>query len=84
MIDHCWRRIKGFCHGNTSDVSEPLLDSFSDTVSLDLDEDVDVKAEHDRVLSGAADKAIIYLRNLRKVELSILLSFSFFFLDVLF
>ncbi|KAJ8437051.1 hypothetical protein Cgig2_025898 [Carnegiea gigantea] len=67
MIDHCWRRIKGFCLGNTSDVSEPLLGSSSDAVSIDLVEDVDVKAERDRVLSGAADRAIIYLRNLCKV-----------------
>lgn len=67
MIDHCWRRIKGFCLGNTSDVSEPLLGSSSDAVSLDLVEDVDVKAECDRVLSGAAERAIIYLRNLCKV-----------------
>ena len=69
MIDHCWRRIKCFCLGNTSDVSEPLLGSSSDAVSIDLVEDVDVKAERDRVLSGAADRAIIYLRNLCKVEI---------------
>lgn len=69
-IDFCWRRIKSLCcvnSGNTNDVLAPLLDSSSDVVAVDLDEDIDVKAERNRVVSGAADRAIIYLRNLRKV-----------------
>lgn len=44
--------------------SEPLL--RGDAASA-LDEDVDVKAETDRVLSGSTDNAVIHLRNLRKV-----------------
>ena len=49
--------------------SEPLLRSSTDSAHIDLDEDVDVKTERNRVLSGSIDKAIIYLRNLRKVIL---------------
>ncbi|XP_027350044.1 ABC transporter A family member 1 [Abrus precatorius] len=46
---------------------EPLLEPSSETVSMDHDEDVDVKTERNRVLSGSLDNSIIYLRNLRKV-----------------
>ncbi|KAH9621199.1 hypothetical protein KSS87_008655 [Heliosperma pusillum] len=67
VIYCCWERIKGFCSGNASDIVKPLLSLSPDAVSLDLDEDVDVAAERNRVLSGAADRAILYLRNLRKV-----------------
>lgn len=63
---------------NSNNVLEPLLGSSSDIMALDLDEDIDVKAERDRVVSGAADKAIIYLRNLRKV--SVFFCFVFLFL----
>lgn len=45
---------------------EPLLKStLGDNPSLE--EDIDVQAERDRVLSGGVDSAVIYLRNLRKV-----------------
>lgn len=47
--------------------SEPLLSSPSGGLPTEGDEDVDVHAERQRVLSGSADNAIIYLRNLRKV-----------------
>lgn len=52
---------------NSNNMLEPLLGS-SDSAAVDIDEDIDVKEEQDRVLSGAADRAIIYLRNLRKVS----------------
>ncbi|MFS7977586.1 putative ABC-type sulfate transporter [Helianthus anomalus] len=44
--------------------SEPLL---TKNAVIDLEEDIDVQTERNRVLSGSIDKAIIYLRNLRKV-----------------
>ncbi|KAL5708093.1 Phospholipid-transporting ATPase abca1 [Ranunculus cassubicifolius] len=47
--------------------SEPLLKSSSGTLSIDVDKDIDVQAERQRVLSGSTDNSIIYLRNLRKV-----------------
>nr|XP_043635410.1 ABC transporter A family member 1 [Erigeron canadensis] len=47
--------------------SEPLLRSSTESAAIDLDEDIDVRTERSRVLSGSIDKAIIYLRNLRKV-----------------
>lgn len=47
--------------------SEPLLRSSTESAATDLDEDIDVQTERNRVLSGPIDKAIIYLRNLRKV-----------------
>lgn len=46
---------------------KPLLEP-SKTEILFIDEDIDVRAERERVLSGSADNAIIYLRNLRKVS----------------
>ena len=45
----------------------------SETAALDLDEDIDVKTERSRVLSGSIDNAIIYLHNLQKVLLEKLL-----------
>nr|GEW36328.1 ABC transporter A family member 1 isoform X1 [Tanacetum cinerariifolium] len=47
--------------------AEPLLSSSTKSDAIDLDEDIDVQTERNRVLSGSIDKAIIYLRNLRKV-----------------
>lgn len=74
-IDFCWRKLKTLCRASNNSVLEPLLASSSDTLALELDEDIDVKAERNRVHSGAADRAIIYLRDLRKV--------SFFFCFIL-
>lgn len=51
----------------SSNYTEPLLKSASENVALDIDDDTDVQTERNRVLSGSIDKAIIYLRNLRKV-----------------
>ncbi|XP_061362601.1 ABC transporter A family member 1 isoform X1 [Gastrolobium bilobum] len=65
MIKKWWGHINIF-QRNTSYL-EPLLEPSSDSAVMDLDEDVDVKTERNRVLSGSLDNAIIYLRNLRKV-----------------
>ncbi|PIA53512.1 hypothetical protein AQUCO_00900239v1, partial [Aquilegia coerulea] len=54
-------------HTTSKSFSEPLLRTSSGTVAVDVDNDTDVQAERYRVLSGSADKSIIYLRNLRKV-----------------
>ncbi|PIN24569.1 Lipid exporter ABCA1 [Handroanthus impetiginosus] len=50
----------------SSSSSEPLLKSSSGD-NYDIEEDVDVQTERNRVLSGGVRSAIIYLRNLRKV-----------------
>ncbi|KAL5539471.1 hypothetical protein UlMin_042959, partial [Ulmus minor] len=51
---------------DTSPHLEALLRSSSEDAALDFDEDIDVMTERNRVLSGSCEKAIIYLRNLRK------------------
>ncbi|KAL9264205.1 ABC transporter A family member 1-like protein [Drosera capensis] len=66
-IGHRWRNIRNLWPKNSSDSLEPLLESSSDVLPLDIDEDMDVKTERNRVLSGATDNAIIYLQNLRKI-----------------
>lgn len=65
-----WWSKKGLQPG-TSSYLEPLLKPSSEAVALDLDEDIDVKTERNRVLSGSIDNAIIYLRNLQKVSLAL-------------
>ncbi|CAL0326631.1 unnamed protein product [Lupinus luteus] len=65
MIKKWWENINIFQHNTT--YLEPLLEPSSGNVDKDLDEDVDVKTERNRVLSGSVDNSIIYLRNLRKV-----------------
>ncbi|XP_060186206.1 ABC transporter A family member 1 isoform X3 [Lycium barbarum] len=65
---HEWWKNLGKSRRTTSfGSSEPLLRASSGDATSELDEDVDVKAERDRVLSGSTDNAVIYLRNLRKV-----------------
>ena len=76
MIKKWWRNINIFQHNTT--YRETLLEPSSETVSMDLDEDVDVKTERNRVLSGSLDNSIIYLRNLRKV-FSLLIYLNLFF-----
>ncbi|KAG7961902.1 hypothetical protein I3843_09G039100 [Carya illinoinensis] len=66
-IKEWWSRIKSFHRGTSSSYLEPLLKPSTEAVALDLDEDMDVKSERNRVLSGSIDNAIIYLHNLRKV-----------------
>ncbi|KAK2651860.1 hypothetical protein Ddye_011716 [Dipteronia dyeriana] len=65
-IKEWWKSCRNLQH-ETPSFLQPLLKSSSGTVALDLDEDVDVQMERNRVLSGSVDNAIIYLRNLRKV-----------------
>ncbi|KAL8489520.1 hypothetical protein ACS0TY_025437 [Phlomoides rotata] len=61
-----WMRIrKWFCTPSSSS-SEPLLNSTFGG-NPELEEDIDVQMERDRVLSGGVGSAVIYLRNLRKV-----------------
>ncbi|XP_077241690.1 ATP-binding cassette A1 isoform X2 [Tasmannia lanceolata] len=65
-IKEWWGSFRMFHRGSSDNFLEPLLKSFSETSSFDV-EDMDVRAERQRVDSGSADRAIIYLRNLRKV-----------------
>ncbi|XP_057718264.1 ABC transporter A family member 1 isoform X1 [Arachis stenosperma] len=65
MIKKWWQSLNIFQRNTT--YLEPLLEPSMETVSMDFDEDVDVKTERNRVLSGSLDNSIIYLRNLRKV-----------------
>lgn len=57
--------------------SEPLLESFGDSSMLITDEDVDVTAERQRILSGLGDDAIIILRNMRKVLVNMIPNHDF-------
>ncbi|XAR68503.1 Maltose-transporting ATPase [Bertholletia excelsa] len=66
-IGESWKNIKKLFQRKYNSYSEPLLASSSKCVALDVDEDVDVQTERNRVLSGFTDNAIICLRNLRKV-----------------
>ncbi|KAH7855874.1 hypothetical protein Vadar_029947 [Vaccinium darrowii] len=66
-IEEFWKSTRKPFRRTSSSYTEPLLESSSKYVDLDLDDDVDVQAERKRVLSGSMDNAIIYLRNLRKV-----------------
>ncbi|CAN0878408.1 ABC transporter A family member 1 [Linum grandiflorum] len=67
-IGHWWKKIR-YQHHKSSSYLEPLLQSPQDSGRdfLELDEDIDVKTERERVLSGSVDDAILYLCNLRKV-----------------
>ncbi|KAI3472205.1 hypothetical protein Pfo_029693 [Paulownia fortunei] len=58
-----WMRISERFYAPSSSSLEPLLK----TDNCDLEEDIDVQTERNRVLSGGVGSAIIYLRNLRKV-----------------
>ncbi|KAK4412941.1 ABC transporter A family member 1 [Sesamum alatum] len=61
-----WMSIRKKVYAPSSGSLEPLLESSSEE-NCDFEEDIDVKAERNRVLSGGVRNAIIYLRNLRKV-----------------
>lgn len=60
-------RFRKVYHSNTTSLSEPLLQPSAGGTVVEIDEDIDVQRERNRVLSGPTDSAIIYLRNLRKV-----------------
>lgn len=59
-------RIRNVFYTPSSSSLEPLLKSTLGDNS-DLEEDIDVQTERNRVLSGGVGSAVIYLRNLRKV-----------------
>ncbi|XP_057982078.1 ABC transporter A family member 1 [Malania oleifera] len=65
MVKECWRSIKNLLCGSSNSYLEPLL--ASETPALNVDEDIDVQTERNRVLSGSSNNGIIYLHNLRKV-----------------
>ncbi|CAL5423286.1 unnamed protein product [Camellia sinensis] len=65
--ESCWESMKKIFQRTSSSYTEPLLESSSTYVAIDPDEDVDVQAERNRVLSDSTDNAIIYLHNLWKV-----------------
>ncbi|KAK3023523.1 hypothetical protein RJ639_044789 [Escallonia herrerae] len=67
LAEGCWKSSKRLFHTASDSYSEPLLETYKQNVTVDLDEDIDVQTERSRVLSGSIDNAIIYLRNLRKV-----------------
>ncbi|XP_073045871.1 ABC transporter A family member 1 isoform X1 [Primulina eburnea] len=58
--------IKNFLGTTSSSSLQPLLKSSPEDAN-DFEEDIDVQTERNKVLSGSAGRAIIYLRNLRKV-----------------
>lgn len=62
-----WSRTKIYCNDTSQGTLEPLLGSYNDSSVSITNEDVDVVAERDKVLSGGTDNAIIHLRNLHKV-----------------
>lgn len=62
-----WLSVRKVFHANSTSLSEPLLESSSGGTALEIDEDIDVQRERNRVLSGSTDSAIIYLRDLHKV-----------------
>ncbi|KAL6987169.1 Phospholipid-transporting ATPase abca1 [Sarracenia purpurea var. burkii] len=66
-VEECWKSMRKAFQRTSSSYTEPLLESSSKHGALELDDDDDVRAERNRVLSGSTDNAIIYLRNLRKV-----------------
>lgn len=66
-IKRSWKSIRNLWHDTSSDYLDPLLKSPLETDARNLDEDIDVDTERNRVLSGSIDNAIIYLRNLQKV-----------------
>lgn len=66
-ITELLRRLRRSSPPVSDAYAEPLLSSSTKSDAIDLDEDIDVQTERNRVLSGSIDKAIIYLRNLRKV-----------------
>ncbi|XP_019232032.1 PREDICTED: ABC transporter A family member 1 [Nicotiana attenuata] len=66
-VHEWWKSLGKSRHAISFGSSEPLLRPPSGDVASELDEDIDVKAERDRVLSGSTDNAVIHLCNLRKI-----------------
>nr|XP_018630849.1 ABC transporter A family member 1 isoform X1 [Nicotiana tomentosiformis] len=66
-VHEWWKSLGKSKHATFFGSSEPLLRPPSGDVASEFDEDIDVKAERDRVLSGSTDNAVIHLCNLRKI-----------------
>ncbi|VVB03041.1 unnamed protein product [Arabis nemorensis] len=66
-IGEWWENFKAFKQGAGSSSTEPLLKDSTGAISTDMEDDVDVREERDRVISGLTDNTIFYLQNLRKV-----------------
>lgn len=62
-----WQNFKAFKQGVGSSSTEPLLKDSAGAISSDMEDDIDVQEEKDRVISGLTDNTIFYLQNLRKV-----------------
>uniref|UniRef100_A0A1J3IH85 ABC transporter A family member 1 n=1 Tax=Noccaea caerulescens TaxID=107243 RepID=A0A1J3IH85_NOCCA len=62
-----WQNFKAFKQGVGSSSTEPLLKDSTGAISSDMEDDIDVQEEKDRVISGLTDNTIFYLQNLRKV-----------------
>ncbi|CAL9065166.1 unnamed protein product [Musa banksii] len=66
-IKEWWQNVLTLQHDGSNDHFQHLLGSYEDSSSSIANEDIDVKAERQRINSGLVDNAIIYLHNLRKV-----------------
>ncbi|KAJ4906630.1 ABC transporter A family member 1 [Raphanus sativus] len=66
-IGEWWQHFKVFKQGAGSSSTEPLLKDSTGAISADMEDDIDVQEERNRVISGLTDNAIFYLQNLRKV-----------------
>ncbi|CAN8286970.1 unnamed protein product [Cochlearia groenlandica] len=62
-----WWNSKAFKQGAGSSSTEPLLKDLTGTMPADIEDDIDVQEERDRVISGLTENTIFYLQNLRKV-----------------
>ncbi|CAH8265610.1 unnamed protein product [Arabidopsis lyrata] len=66
-IGEWWQNFKAFKQGAGSSSTEPLLKDSPGAISADMEDDIDVQEERDRVISGLTDNTMFYLQNLRKV-----------------
>ncbi|KAJ8499332.1 hypothetical protein OPV22_009884 [Ensete ventricosum] len=66
-IKEWWQNVLTLQHDGSNDHFQHLLGSYEDSSSSIANEDIDVKAERQRIDSGLVDNAIVYLHNLRKV-----------------
>lgn len=66
-IGKWWQNFKAFNQVPGSSSTEPLLKDSSGAITADMDDDIDVQEERDRVISGLTDNTMFYLQNLRKV-----------------
>ncbi|KAL0844738.1 hypothetical protein Bca101_017984 [Brassica carinata] len=66
-IGEWWQNFKVFTQGAGSSSTEPLLKDSTGAISADVEDDIDVQEERNRVISGLTDNTIFYLQNLRKV-----------------